>query len=172
MRKGIVTAIITFFIAFAMGLFVNPDWGISLVRAVISALIVLAGSSIIMFIVQRFLPELLMMPEKTVGEDKTFGGSLHRDVLDTPSLEGSESYDNDLGRTVDIVLDEKGPMQNYGSSLSEAGSPNQFSTANFPRVGSSDSSFVSELDHKREVFAREDPSILAKMVRTRLSDED
>lgn len=171
MRKSILFAIITFFVAFSIGIFRNPSWVDSLLRAVLSALIILVGNAIIMTIIQRFLPELLLMQGGTNDndEDRDFDAFLHKDLMSS----NAESDASGLGQSVDIVLDEKTPMQSYGSGLGESTVPNQFSATDFVQASMvSVSSPQSSLDKKKEAFVREDPAILAKMVRTRLSDDD
>ncbi len=172
MKNGIGIAIITFIAALGVGLFKNPNWMIAVFRAIFSAVIALAGNAMILALIQRFLPELLLNPQQESEDDIPFG-SLNKDAL-------NETGDNDdnVGQSINIVLDE-----NNASSASSLGqSPANYSgSENFAATNFSSSSFSlpgdssgseSSIDQKKQLFLREDPSILAKMVRTRLSDED
>lgn len=171
MKNSMGIAVITFIVALGVGLFKNPNWMIAVFRAIFSALIALAANAVILSLIQRFLPELLLNPQQESEDEYPFG-SLNKDSL-------HESSDESVGQSVNIMLDENNNTSD-GSSLGQSpanysGSEN-FSPANFPSssfsLSSSSSGEESTTEEKKQMFLREDPSILAKMVRTRLSDED
>ncbi len=173
MKNSMGIAVITFIVALGVGLFKNPNWMIAIFRAIFSALIALAANAIILSLIQRFIPELLLNPQQESEEDLPFG-SLNKDAL-------HENSNENVGQSVNIVLDENNntsASSSLGQSpVSYSGSEN-FSTTNFSSPssfslsGGSSSDEDSSTEEKKQMFLREDPSILAKMVRTRLNDED
>lgn len=172
MKNGIGIAIITFIAALGVGLFKNPNWMIAIFRAIFSAIIALAGNAMILALIQRFLPELLLNPQQKSEDDLSF------DSLNKDALNETGGNDDNVGQSVNIVLDENNVSSDSflgQSSANYSGSENfaatNFSSSSFS-LPSDSSGSESSIDQKKQLFLREDPSILAKMVRTRLSDED
>ncbi|MGL4524320.1 MAG: hypothetical protein ACRCVN_02210 [Spirochaetia bacterium] len=166
MKKSFSLAIVTFFLSLGVGFLIQQSWVAAILRSLISAVGVFLAYRAIFIVIQHFLPELLMHPDSGF-EGFTSDRPIESDLASNIDLSNDDSevatLSSSVGQKLDVTLDDQGMGSVDTSSMNFAPLSSPSADSERPQ---------SNLEKQKQVFLREDPAVLAKMVRTRLSDDD